>query len=265
MNSNNKTETGKYVKLVKFEKRLQLPMLSLSFVWLFVLIIELVNGITPALYKFGTALWTLFVFYFILRLFTATSKPTLLRKNWLFIVAILFSVLRFFPALQTFFLIRGLTVTLGMQVIWIFASADQGIRFVRRALGRRGVGYVLALTAVVLVAGAAALLHFESESNELGKIATYPDAVWWTAMQMTNIGSSYTLRTFGGKILGLTISIYSAGMFGYLTALFAALIIDREVKTPNISPAYQKELFEIRSDIAKLHALVETLKPKPRL
>ena len=84
-------------------------------------------------------------------------------------------------------------------------------------------------------------------------------------MQMTNIGSSYTLRTFGGKILGLTISIYSAGMFGYLTALFAALIIDREVKTPNTSPAYQKELFEIRSDIAKLHALVETLKPKPRL
>ena len=54
-------------------------------------------------------------------------------------------------------------------------------------------------------------------------------------------------------------------MFGYLTALFAALIIDREVKTPNASPAYQKELFEIRSDIAKLHALVETLKPKPRL
>jgi voltage-gated potassium channel len=168
MNLANKTEAVKYPRLWRIEKNLQLPMLFLSFVWLFVLIIELVNGNTPTLSEFGTTLWILFVFYFILRLVTAPSKPALLRKNWLFIIAILFSVLRFFPALQSFLLVRSLTVTLGMQVIWIFASADQGIRFVRRALGRRGAGYVLALTAIVLVAGAAALLHFEAESDDCG-------------------------------------------------------------------------------------------------
>jgi len=58
-------------------------------------------------------------------------------------------------------LVRALTATFGMQVIWIFASADLGMRSLRRALGRRGAGYALALTLVVIFAGAAGMVHFE--------------------------------------------------------------------------------------------------------
>jgi hypothetical protein len=41
-------------------------------------------------------------------------------------------------------LVRVLTATFGMQVIWIFASAEQVMRFHRVVLGRRGADYALA-------------------------------------------------------------------------------------------------------------------------
>ena len=144
-----------------------------------------------------------------------------------------------------------------MQVIWIFASADQGLRSLRRALGRRGAGYALALTLVVLLAGAAGMLHFEGISDDPQSIHTYPKALWWTAMQMTNISSAYSIRTTGGRIICLGISIYAAGMFGYLTALFATFLIDRDAKDLKPEIARQKSIQEIKEEIIQLRHLIE--------
>ncbi len=189
----------------------------------------------------------------------APNKSTLLKKNWLFILAILISVLRLLPIHDSSPLVRGITVTFGMQVVWIFASADQGIRFVRRALGRRGSGYVLAITAVIIFSGAAGILHYENMSTEPGHIQTYQSAIWWTAMQLTNIGSSYAIKTDGGRIIGLIISIYSAGAFGYLTALFATLLLDREIIAPKVESTTHKEIQDLTSEISNLCNLVRDL------
>ena len=256
--SNEKqTELTQLAKLSKFEKKLELPMLFLSFVWLLILIVELVNGSSRVLSNTGTTLWFLFVLYFLIRFITAINQFVFLKKNWLFIIAILVSVLRFFPDLQRFILVRGLTATIGMQVIWIFVYADQGVRFVRRALGKRGSGYVIILTIVIIFSAAAGLLHFENLSGDLNRLQSYPNAVWWTAMQMTNIGSSYSVKSVGGKIICLGVSIYSAGMFGYLTALFAALIIDREIKVPKVDATNQKQLQDIQNELQMIKKLIE--------
>jgi voltage-gated potassium channel len=190
-------------------------------------------------------------------LWTVANRISFLKKNWLFILAILVSMLRFFPLLQPFPLVRALTATFGMQVIWIFASADQGMRSLRRALGRRGAGYALALTLVVLFAGAAGMLHFEGISDDPQSIHTYPKALWWTAMQMTNISTAYSISTTGGRIICLGISIYAAGMFGYLTALFATFLIDRDAKDPKPEIARQKSIQEIKEEITQLRHLIE--------
>ncbi len=154
MNSN----APKYRMLLALAKKLELPMLFLSFVWLCILITELAHGTIPALSGFGTGIWILFIIYFTMRLMIAANRISFLKKNWIFILAILVSVLRLFPLLRPFALVRALTATFGMQVVWIFASADQGMRIIRRALGRRGAGYALALTSVVIFAGAAGVL-----------------------------------------------------------------------------------------------------------
>jgi voltage-gated potassium channel len=232
-------------------------MLLLSFVWFLVILTELVNGTNPLLLSLGTVLWTLFVVYFGLRLAIVPNEAVFLKRNWLFVLAILVPVLRFFPFLQTFPLARALTATFGMQVIWMFASADQGLRSLRRTIGRRGTGYALTLTAVVLLAGAAGMLHFENESPDPQGIHSYPKALWWVAMQITNIGSGYRPVTVGGHVLCLGISIFAVAIFGYLTAVFAAFFIGRDAEDPKSEIPNQTSILQLSAEVALLRKAIE--------
>jgi voltage-gated potassium channel len=247
----------KHRRLLALQAKLDLPMLLLSFVWLFILITELVYSTNEVLSDFGTGIWLLFIFYLSLRLVTSADRIAFLKRNWLFELAVLVSVLRFFPFLQNFTIVRAVTATFGMQLIWIFTSADQGMRALRRKLGRRGTGYALAFTFVVIFAGAAGIFHFERDMGNPESIQTYPRALWWTAMQMTNIGSAYSLKTSGGRAVCLGISIYAAAMFGYLTALFATMFIDRAAKDPKSEIPSQKSIQEIKDEIIQLRKLIE--------
>src|SRR5664279_3946972 len=93
----------------KLEKKLELPMLILSFIWLCILITELAYGTNTVLSDVGTGIWILFIFYFIMRLLTVVNRIAFLKRNWLFVLAILVSMLRFVPYLQAFPLVRALT------------------------------------------------------------------------------------------------------------------------------------------------------------
>ena len=76
-------------------------------------------------------------------------------------------------------------------------------------------------------------------------------------MQMTNIGSAYSIKTTGGRVICLGISLYAAAMFGYLTALFASLLIDRDAKDPKSEIAGQKLVQEVKDEIIQLRRLIE--------
>jgi len=243
--------------LTALPRKLELPMLLLSFVWFLVIITELVNGENPILLSLGTVLWVLFVIYFGLRLAIVPKRGTFLKRNWLFVLAILVPVLRFFPFLQSFPLARALTATFGMQVIWMFASADQGLRSLRRTMGRRGTGYALTLTAVVILAGSAGMLHFESDSPDPQGIHNYPKALWWTAMQITNIGSGYRPVSLGGHVLCLGISIFAVAIFGYLTAVFAAFFIGRDAEDPKSEIPNQTSIAQLSIEVALLRKTIE--------
>jgi len=253
MNSN----APKHPMILAFLKKLELPMLFLSFIWFCVLITELVLSTSWVLSELGTGIWILFILYFTMRLVTVGNRIAFLKQNWLFVLAILVSTLRFFPFLQSFPLVRVLTATFGIQVIWIFASAFLGMRLLRRKIGHRGAGYVLALTFVVLFAGAAGMLHFEGRVQDPQGIHTYLRALWWTAMQLSNMGSGYVIKTTGGRIIDLAVSIYAVVIFGYITALLASFLIDREIKEPKTEIAYQKSVQALHEEIIQLRRLIE--------
>ena len=253
MNSN----APKHPMILAFLKKLELPMLFLSFIWFCILITELVYSTSWVLSDLGTGIWILFILYFTMRLVTVGNRIAFLKQNWLFVLAILVSTLRFFPFLQSFPLVRVLTATFGIQVIWIFASAFLGMRLLRRKIGHRGAGYVLALTFVVLFAGAAGMLHFEGRVQDPQGIHTYLRALWWTAMQLSNMGSGYVIKTTGGRIIDLAVSIYAVVIFGYITALLASFLIDREIKEPKTEIAYQKSVQALHEEIIQLRRLIE--------
>jgi len=245
------------VGLQALSRGLERPMLLLSFVWFLVIVTELVNGISPFLLGLGTVLWALFVLYLGLRFAIASDRLIYLKKNWLFILAVLVPVLRFFPFLQTVPLARALTATFGMQVIWMFASAGLGLRSLRRTIGRRGAGYALTFTVVVILAGAAGMLHFESNAPAPQGIHSYPKALWWVAMQMTNIGSAYQPATPAGQALCLGISIFAVAIFGYLTAVFAAVIIGRDAEDPKSEIPNQASILQLSAEVALLRTSIE--------
>ena len=243
--------------LTTLPRKLERPMLLLSFVWFLVIIVELVNGISPVLQSLGTVLWALFVIYFGLRLAVVPKRLVFLERNWLFVLAILVPVLRLVPPLQSYPLARALTATFGMQVIWMFASADQGLRSLRRTMGRRGTGYALTFTAVVILAGAAGMLHFENTAPDPQGIHSYPKALWWTAMQITNIGSGYRPVTFGGHVLCLGISIFAVAIFGYLTAVFAAFFIGQDAADPKSEIPNQTSIHQLAAEVALLRKSID--------
>jgi voltage-gated potassium channel len=217
----------------------------------------LVNGTGSWLLSLGTVLWALFVIYFGLSLAIAPKRIAFLKRNWLFVLAILVPILRLFPFLQGLPVARALTATFGMQVIWMFASADQGLRSLRRTMGRRGTGYALTFTVVVILAGAAGMLHFEGTSPDPQGIHSYPKALWWSAMQITNIGSGYRPATLGGQVLCLGISIFAVAIFGYLTAVFAAVIIGQDAEDPKSEIPNQTSITQLSSEVALLREAIE--------
>jgi voltage-gated potassium channel len=87
------------------------------------------------------------------------------------------------------------------------------------AMSRRGFAYVMALTLVVMLAGAAGMYVFENEVP--GGLNSYGVALWWTAMLMTSMGSDYWPQTAEGRLLCFRLALYGFGIFGYVTASLA--------------------------------------------
>lgn len=106
-----------------------------------------------------------------------------------------------------------------------------------RALGvatrRRGLGYVLLLTLLILVSSAGGMYAFEREAQAvpgqaqaLG-INDYGAALWWTAMLVT-MGSENWPKTAEGRLLCLLLALYGVAIFGYVTAALATFVISRD-------------------------------------
>jgi voltage-gated potassium channel len=124
-------------------------------------------------------------------------------------------------------------------------------------MGRRGTGYALTFTVVVILAGAAGMLHFENDAPDPQGIHSYPKALWWVAMQLTNIGSGYRPVTFGGHVLCLGISIFAVAIFGYLTAVFAAFFIGRDAEDPNSEIPSLTSIHQLSGEVALLRKAIE--------
>jgi voltage-gated potassium channel len=109
----------------------------------------------------------------------------------------------------------------------------------------------------VTLAGAAGMLHFETQAPDPQGIHSYPKALWWVAMQITNIGSGYRPVTVGGQVLCLAISIFAAAMFGYLTAVLATFFIGRDAEDPKSEIPNQTSIHELSGEVALLRTAIE--------
>ena len=110
----------------------------------------------------------------------------------------------------------------------VVTSLNRGMRALGASMGRRGFGYVVALSVVVTLAGAAGMYAFEGDVE--GGLQTYGEALWWTAMLLTSLGSEYWPRTAEGRALCFILSLYGFAVFGYVTAALGTFFVGRDAE-----------------------------------
>jgi voltage-gated potassium channel len=242
---------GRWSVLHDLEDWLQTPMMVLSFVWLLLVILALVWGSTRMLEVFGTAIWITFIVEFTLRFALAPRKGTFLRRNWLTVIALIVPAFRLLRGLRILKISRAVR---GFRLVRIVGTANRGMNALRASLSRRGLGYVIGLTVLIALLGAGGMLAFEPAAEVEGGFASYADALWWTGMLLTTMGSEFWPKSLEGRILCFLLSLYGFAVFGYITASFASFFVERDAASPETDTASSGDLAALRAEIAALRA-----------
>lgn len=244
---------GRWRLIRELEAWAEKPLIALSLVWLAIVVTELTVGEYPLLTMIGTAVWILFIAEFALRFALAPAKLPFLRRNLLTLIALIVPALRL---LRAFALFRAVGVLRGARLVRVVGTVNRSMNALSRTLQRRGFGYVVGLTLVVLFTGAAGMLSFEPARDAHGGFTSYWHALWWTGMLLASLGTDYWPRTLEGRLLSSILALYGLGVFGYITAAIASYFIDRDASDPVGGLAGSNELRSLRREIA---ALRETL------
>lgn len=245
----------RYELLQRLSNWLDTPMLVLGFVWLGLLIQDLAYGLTPFWDRLGTAIWVVFIVDFLLRFTLAPEKISYLKHNWLTVISLFLPALRVFRIVRV---LRFLRVARGIRLVRVVGSINRGMRALGASMSRRGFGYVLLLTLLMTLAGAAGMYTFERDAPGTS-LNSYGEAVWWTAMLMTTTGSEYWPKTPEGRALCMLLALYAFAVFGYVTATLATYFVGRDAESAEGEVAGAQAIQELTSEVRALRQEVKRL------
>ena len=223
-------------------------MAALAAVWLALFVVELLQGSTRTIEAVGLAIWVIFVIEFAIRFFLAPAKRPFLRRNWVTAVSLLlpaFRILRFGRVVRLLRL--GRTVR-ALRMARLLTSFNRGMRALGSTMRSRGFAYVVTLTVLVLLLGAAGMFAFERGASSTGQaFSTFSGSLWWTAMLLTTMGSESWPQSAEGRVICLVLSVYAFAVFGYITATLASFFVGRDaVRERDRTDRLEAQLVEIR-------------------
>lgn len=216
----------------RLEMKLDRPLAMLGIVWLGLLVVELTRGLGPFLTRVAFAIWLVFLVDFALKFALAPKKLRYLRRHWLTALSLAVPALR---AVRVLRFLRAARAVRGLRLLRLLASWNRSLRALGGTMRRRGFGYVMLLTLLVLTSGAAGMYAFERGAATGQGLEDYGTALWWTAMILTTMGSEYWPRTPEGRLLCLLLAIYGFTIFGYVTATLATFFISRDAAERGIA------------------------------
>lgn len=242
--------------LLRLERWMEGPMVFLAFVWLLLLILEFTTSWADHLQSVGNFIWALFILDVVVKFVIAPKKLPFLKSNWLTILALALPALRIFRVFRAFRLFRIARTARGLRLLRVVSSINRGMNSLGRVMQRRGFGYVLAITVIVTLAGAAGMYAFEREQG----MQTFSSALWWTAMIVTTMGSEYWPRTPEGRILCFLLALYAFAVFGYVTAALASFFVDRDAATKQGEVAGARIIKELAGEVERLRIEIENMR-----
>lgn len=240
--------------LFSIEKLLEGPMIFLGFVWLVLLIVELISGLSKILEYLSLSIWILFIIDFSIKFILAPAKFIYLKKNWLTAISLIIPALRVFRIFRFIRVLRGLR---GIRLVRVVSSVNRSVKSLAASMSRRAFGYVFLLAVIVTFAGAAGMHAIEKTSPGFD---SYGMALWWTAMRIITAGSEYYPLSPEGRGLAFLIALFGYGIFGYVTATLATFFIGRDAEEKDAPVAGAKDVEALRNEIAKLTQAVDKMK-----
>jgi len=208
-------------------------MLFLSVAWSLLLVIEFTRGLSPWLQTLNDVIWGAFVAQFAVEFVAAPSKRVYLRKRWVTAVSLALPalrLLRFVRVARVARVARVVRTGHGVRLARLLSTINRGMRTLSLGFRRRGLGYLIVLTSLVAITGAAGMYRFELDAPGGPGFPDYGTALWWTAMLLTTMGSDYWPRTPEGRFLCVLLAIYAFAVVGYVTAAIAAYFVDQDKK-----------------------------------
>ncbi len=145
--------------LTSIEKLLEGPMIFLGFLWLALLVIELIWGLNKPLEYASLTIWIIFIIDFLIKFILAPVKVDFFKKNWLTAISIVIPALRVFRIFRFVRLLRGLR---GIRLVRIVSSLNRSMNSLGATMKRRAFGYVLTITLIITFAGAAGMYALEN-------------------------------------------------------------------------------------------------------
>lgn len=250
--------------LAQLEDWLETPMLILGVIWLTLFIIEIIWSLNPFLKTIGYVIWGIFILDFALKFVLAPKKIEYLKNNWLIAISLVLPALRIFRIFRVFRIFQATRAARGLKFVRLLGSLNIGMSALGESFRRRGFKYVLAVTLIVIFAGAGLMLAFESTKDVSGGFKDYGESLWWTAMLMTTLGGAYTPQTVEGRVLNFVLALYAFVSFGYITATLATFFVASDAK----KRAEEKEpikptLAEVKTEISDMRKeIMEILNKK---
>lgn len=240
----------RWALLATIDRMLEGPLVLLSFVWLGLLVAEFVVGVNGALDLPFYAIWVVFIIEVVIELLIAPDRGAYLRGNWLKVVSLVLPAFRLLRVVSAFRFLRAARAIRSAGLLRLLTSMNRGMGALARTLDRTRFVYVVALTVLVIALGAAGMLYLERPS-----LPTYGEALWWTAMTMTTVGTDYFPASGEGRVLAWLLSVYAIGVFGYVTATMASHFLGLGAGRPSEQDAgaLAAELAAVRAELAAVN------------
>lgn len=237
----------------RIEHWFEMPMALLGAIWLVLLVAEFTYGTTDVVETGTIAIWAVFVTEFGVRLLVSPRRGWFFRRNWLTALSLVvpaLRVVRFARLAQALRLGRGVRA---LRVARLLTSFNRGMRALGSTMRTRGFPYVLGLTFVVLLLGAAGMFAFEREQGNQAGFPTFGAALWWTAMLLTTMGSEYWPRSAEGRLICLLLSVYAFAVFGYITATLASFFVGSDASDE------RRKTARVEEELGRLRVVVDEL------
>jgi len=222
------TERARWSVLLWAHRRLEPVFIALSILWLVLVVGDLVLGRLPRpIDVIVWLIWGLFIAEYFAGLVIAPDRRAYLRARWLTALSLILPAFRILRAFTVLRFLGAARLLRSLGLLRIFTSLNRGATTLQRVARIRGLGYLVALTLLVIIIGSAGMAYVEPglvRNTGESALATYERALWWTAYAMTS-GPPAQPTTTEGRLLGWLLSLYGLAVFGYLTATLATHFI----------------------------------------